>query len=1049
MAEPDPTTGVSRSSSRRGIVLLILLAAFGLCAEPHAVRADDTAGLTPQQQQQIQVAEKLWKKVFDHIGNGQFAEAEQQLREAITIERNVYGDRHERTFEILGILADLQQLQQKIPESLVTRTEIMQLLEHRFGTRHWRTVDARLAIAEVRLRIEMSAEDRKRLAAATEAAQHVDQDLKQGHYAEALAKAEEIAAVRRQLLGPGHRSYALSLSRVASIHSQLGHIQQAEDIYLEAIRIEEETLGEDHPEVATTLNNLAVQCDLYGDVVRAERLYQRALQIRQQALGEQHTDYASSLNNLAVHYAQVHDPERAEALYRQALEIKRGTVGEQHPDFITSVGNLGRFYRLHNRFTDAEPLLQQAHNWNVATFGPTHPQTATSLAHLAALHVDQFKYDLAHEELRDALKSLDASQGRLHPAYLQVLQAIADLHLRQGEAEEADVVQQRAVDLGRELFGTQNSQMAHPLAQLALIRYHRQNSRDACELARSALSIDRVQSETLAVIQSERQQFAAARASLPERDVLLAVLADRGTATATEYEEILRHKGRVWRRQRRARALAFAGATPELANAALQWRSAVAARAQFALNDKLATSSDRQQKLSELTTRVDASERSLMAQSELVRTHFQNIPLQDLLSQFSDGIAIVDMVAYAHPLPVSREAGLRFQLRYLAFVLRPGTPEIAVVPLGAAAPLKAAIRTWLKSHGTQPEARAAALELRKGLWEPLLPLVRSAEAVLLSPDGDLARIPWNALPGADPEHYLIEETALSTIPSVQALQDLRTQELPSSPAPEGNLLLVGNIDYDHAGSTPPAVPRPFGRALSVARGAEWKRFLPLEGTRGELATIEKLYRESFGTSGMTVLEQADADEDRFCREASRHKFLHLATHGFFTPESRRNDSGGGARIPSGLQSGIVLSGANRPVEPERADGILTAAEVECLDLRGVQVAVLSACDTGVGAIAEGEGLLGLQRSFQVAGAQTVVASLWEVDDRQTRALMERFYANLLTRQMGTLAALRDAQLWMLREGPRRGLVRVPDTGVESPLAPPHAWAAFVLSGDWR
>ena len=96
----------------------------------------------------------------------------------------------------------------------------------------------------------------------------------------------------------------------------------------------------------------------------------------------------------------------------------------------------------------------------------------------------------------------------------------------------------------------------------------------------------------------------------------------------------------------------------------------------------------------------------------------------------------------------------------------------------------------------------------------------------------------------------------------------------------------------------------------------------------------------------------------------------------------------------GLLSGLALAGANRPPEPGQDDGILTAPEVAELDLAGVELVALSACETGLGESAGGEGLLGLQRAFQEAGVGSVVASLWSVDDAATRALMERFYQNL-------------------------------------------------------
>ena len=120
----------------------------------------------------------------------------------------------------------------------------------------------------------------------------------------------------------------------------------------------------------------------------------------------------------------------------------------------------------------------------------------------------------------------------------------------------------------------------------------------------------------------------------------------------------------------------------------------------------------------------------------------------------------------------------------------------------------------------------------------------------------------------------------------------------------------------------------------------------------------------------------------------------------------------------GLLSGLVLAGANQPTEPDRDDGILTAIEVASLDLTNVDLAVLSACETGLGEVAGGEGILGLQRAFQTAGARSVVAGLWKVPDRATQMLMTRFYENLWDKKMSKLEALRQAQIWMLREVPK-------------------------------
>jgi CHAT domain-containing protein len=158
----------------------------------------------------------------------------------------------------------------------------------------------------------------------------------------------------------------------------------------------------------------------------------------------------------------------------------------------------------------------------------------------------------------------------------------------------------------------------------------------------------------------------------------------------------------------------------------------------------------------------------------------------------------------------------------------------------------------------------------------------------------------------------------------------------------------------------------------------------------------------------------------------------------------------------GLLSGIVLAGANRPDE-QGDDGVLTALEVSELDLRRTELVVLSACETGLGQVAVGEGVLGLQRAFRVAGAKTVIASLWKVDDEATTRLMSRFYENHWTKpDFSLLDCLREAQLWLLQgvtaDGDaERGAIRldVQHQYAHPGRLPPYYWAGFVLSGDWR
>jgi CHAT domain-containing protein len=195
-----------------------------------------------------------------------------------------------------------------------------------------------------------------------------------------------------------------------------------------------------------------------------------------------------------------------------------------------------------------------------------------------------------------------------------------------------------------------------------------------------------------------------------------------------------------------------------------------------------------------------------------------------------------------------------------------------------------------------------------------------------------------------------------------------------------------------------------------------------------------------------------ATEAEVKRRAASARVLHLATHGFFlggacasaldrTPGARTHDA---APMPAGdnplLLAGFALTGANRrqAARMDDEDGILTAEEIASLDLSGVEWAVLSACDTGVGEVRAGEGVFGLRRAFQVAGARTTIMSLWPVDDDDALRWMTSLYRRRFQRGVGTMEAVRQSSLEQLRRRRRAGL-----------STHPFYWAAFIAAGDWR
>jgi CHAT domain-containing protein len=460
---------------------------------------------------------------------------------------------------------------------------------------------------------------------------------------------------------------------------------------------------------------------------------------------------------------------------------------------------------------------------------------------------------------------------------------------------------------------------------------------------------------------------------------------------------------------------------------------------------------------------------------------------QQLGEALPAGAAFVDLIRYVYFEYDPRAPGNKGERRtasYVAFVVAGGRP-VARVELHEAASTEPAWAAWHKAllaPGGDPKAeRAAARAFARLVWEPIrAALPADCRALYLTPDGALAQVPWAALPGRKPGTVLLDEYALCLVPHGPWL----LEHLREKPARGGGdaLLAYGGIDYQGApapaarGRGPRELELVGDAALRVPAGKRL-HWAALPGTARELERVVALARMALKDPPI-VRSGTAASTDQLLENLPKARYAHLATHGFFADPRFRSylqvdpklyeqgrlgeRSSAGARSPLVL-SGLVLAGADRRGEEAAPDhGILTAEGLIGLRLEGLELAVLSACETGLGEAGGGEGVFGLQRAFHVAGCRNVVASLWQVDDEATAALMGLFYHNLWQEKLPPVEALRRAQLTLYRHPERipalarkRGpdFDRVARRPAEArPVrarAPARLWAGFVLSGAGR
>jgi tetratricopeptide (TPR) repeat protein len=907
-----------------------------------------------------------------------------------------------------------------------------------------------------------------------------------GQFRKGAETYERLLAIQQETLGKGRVEVAKTLHIVGRNYTQLKDYRRADGYFQESIAVFEAQLGKETKELVEPLVMLGGNYLIEGKYLLAEPLLLRGVNLADRHKDLVHQEFGLSF--LQSCYDALGQYSKAEPVIERLLKHQERLFGPNDPSLCSTLHSLGHMYWKMGQYADAEKsFLRSAAigKEKAGTFADTNLNTLNCLSVLywntgrreESLKLRQRIFEHAEKQLapdhpfrvfmmlqlgRDYVESGDLA--RAEPLLLGGLEKVkklpgnrdeglfvATLYRLQGKYDLAEQMIRDVLKWQGQRYGPSNSNLARTWTDLALVQAARQRPQDAGQSLHNCLRILRRHvAQNLPMLSPEGQLGFLTKTY--EEDLFIGLsLAmqhpEDANLTQLAAEWLVNSKGLSHESLATTNRLLLSSPNTEVTNLVRELQLARFEIARLTLSSGDTDEADKSlpsRTLGQKRLRARELEKKVqrLVQKELPAEPW--VPLWEVRSRLPRDAALVEIVHLkVRDFQAKPGEPVWGPPRYVAWVVPPPAQgAVRFVDLGDAAAIDAMVQTVRRQVGRaapnrgvtredEPPDPAAkqreALErLSRAVLHPLLPELAKRPRWVLGPDADLWLVPWCAclLPDGS---YVVAKHAVSLVTSGRNLAKAprRTNGEPA--------LVLADPDYDLGNAKARQVTRALlgtpaeTRAVPPTRNSRPGPVARLPGTAAEAEAVVPQVKTILGAEPRVLLREKAIKDVVLAHK--NPDILVLSTHAYVLP---RATSGKQVSDNPLLRCGLLLAGCND--NDYFSQGVLTGWEVTNMDLRGTHLVVLSACETGLGEVQQGEGVAGLRQAFQLAGAETVVASLWQVPDRETAHLMSRFFANM-AQEEDKAEALRHAQLRTLRAD-----------GNGKKLAHPYYWAAFSVTG---
>ena len=761
-------------------------------------------------------------------------------------------------------------------------------------------------------------------------------------------------------------NYIQTLSDLGLLYQSRGRFNKAKPFNEKAISLRE--AGDNQGMLIVSINNNAVLKKETGFYTEAEADLKKAINLA----NAQNDPLAKALlyNNLAMTYLDMNKLKDAEAQMNKSLAEAANALKNTSSNFIKFQINLANIYRFEKKYVEAEALYLKAITIKEKKLG-AHPDLAHLKKGLAQLYMEMGKNAEVESLLQSAYDINKRKLGDKNPATVAVEQELANFYRYNNATQKSLELITKVVEKKKEIYGEAHPNYIQALEDLALTQWQ------SNKVAETKNNYKKVIENTLTYINTfftalndnEKTLYWEKTNARLQRFYAFSYTNYKSDADLLKsfYNTVINTKGFLLNNSSKIRNIISSSTDESLKTSYSQWLET-----KENLNQAYQLSKEElaQEKvnLDSLKKRADELERELSQKSALFKESASEKPmthtdLQKVLKTNEAAVEIIELNEYKN--------GFTGKENYIALVLLAG--EIKLVELGDGKTIKNAINDFReKTIQVKPENEAFALT-----WKPLDEQLKGITRLYLSLDGAYHQLSVNALKDASGK-YLVDKYAIQFA---------------------GNTRDVIGIKQTEAASVKPASAFLVGNPLYGKNGVVDQ----LPGTETEVKNISKLLN-SFKVK--TTALYGDKATEAKVKELDSPTILHIATHGYFLADLSQMETTKvlGVDITAAkenplLRSGVLLANCDNVFDenfhpsPNSENGILTAYEAMSLNLDKTDLVVLSACETGLGSVKQGEGVYGLQRAFLIAGANSIIMSLWSVSDDATMQLMTLFYTN--------------------------------------------------------